>query len=63
MMDDGTYYSIHETQTNRYFLVQEMVELLSSNSFMPLKWFSGFTDGEVITDETWHIVAVSRKVD
>lgn len=58
---DGTYTSLKETQTNRYFLVQEMAGWLSSCSFTPLKWFAGFAPDENITEQTWHIVAVARK--
>jgi len=58
---DGTYASLKETQTNRYFLVQEMAGWLSSCGFMPLKWFAGFAPDGSITEQTWHIVAVARK--
>lgn len=58
---DGTYTNLRETQTNRYFLVQEMAGWLSTCGFMPVKWFAGYTLDENITDQTWHIVAVARK--
>jgi SAM-dependent methyltransferase len=58
---DGTYTSLKETQTNRYFLVQEMAYWLSSCGFTPLKWFAGFTPDENINEQTWHIVAIARK--
>jgi SAM-dependent methyltransferase len=58
---DGTFAKFTETQTNRYFLVQEMRALLQANGFLPLKWFAGFSDDEKITEETWHIVAVARR--
>ena len=58
---DGTYFRTEETQVNRYFLVQEMVEWLISCSFEPLKWFAGFTECENITENTWHIVAIARR--
>jgi len=60
--DDGTYSSLTETQVNRYFLLQEMSAWLSSTGFTAVKWFAGFTDDEVISDETWHIVAVARRI-
>ena len=60
--DDGTYSTLKETQVNRYFLLQEMAAWLSSTGFEPVKWFAGFTDDETITDETWHIVAVARRI-
>lgn len=58
---DGTYSSFKETQVNRYFLLQEMANLLTFSGFTPLNWFSGFRDDENISQETWHIVGVARK--
>jgi len=58
---DGTYSQIDETQTNRYFLVQDMALQLTSNGFEPLKWFAGFSATNQITENTWHIVALARK--
>jgi SAM-dependent methyltransferase len=58
---DGTYVSVKETQTNRYFLVQEMDYWLSNSGFTPVKWFAGFSDDERIDEETWHVVAVARR--
>lgn len=59
---DGTYSNLTETQVNRYFLVQEMAAWLTWTGFEPVKWFAGFTTNETISDETWHIVAVARRV-
>jgi len=58
---DGSYSTLTETQVNRYFLLQEMRQWLTSSGFISVKWFAGFTDDETITDETWHIVAVARR--
>jgi len=58
---NGTYKSLQEMQTNRYFLVQEMAGWLASCGFTPMKWFAGFTSVGNITEQTWHIVAVARK--
>jgi SAM-dependent methyltransferase len=59
---DGTYSSFKETQTNRYFLVQEMAGWLSATGFAPLKWFAGFIGDTSIDEGTWHIVAVARRL-
>ncbi len=61
LKSDGTYSSLAETQVNRYFLLQEMAAWLTTNGFAPVKWFAGFTNSEIISDETWHIVAVARR--
>lgn len=58
---DGTYSDFQETQVNRYFLVQEMAERLSTSGFESLKWFAGYADNERIDQETWHIVALARR--
>ncbi len=59
---DGTYQSLHETQINRFFLVQEINFFLHQAGFSSLKWFSGFQENEQIDAETWHIVAVAQKL-
>lgn len=60
--NDKTYSTLTETQTNRYFLVQEMAHWLTTTGFTPVKWFAGFTEDESLTDDTWHVVAVARRV-
>ena len=59
--NDGTYSQFKETQIVRFFLIQEMAVLLESNGFFPVKWFAGFSASEVITEDTWHIVAAARR--
>jgi SAM-dependent methyltransferase len=58
---DGSFTSFEETQTNRYFLVQEMRAWLEMAGLVPLRWYSGFSEDEVIRADTWHVVAVARK--
>ena len=58
---DGTYQSLKETQTNRYFLVQEMSGWLSVSGFSPVEWFAGFAGNTTITERTWHIVGLARR--
>jgi hypothetical protein len=62
LKENGTYSALTETQVNRYFLLQEMDQWLSSMRFTPVKWFAGFTDDETISEETWHILAVARRI-
>lgn len=57
----GTYQIIQETQTNRFFLVQEMSNLLSQANLNPIKWYAGFTKDETINDTVWHIVCLAQK--
>lgn len=57
---DGTYTHFEESQSNRFFLVQEMHLWLSANGFIPLACFDGFTERPVSQD-TWHVVAVAKR--
>jgi SAM-dependent methyltransferase len=61
LSNDGRYQSLTETQTNRYFLLQEMAGWLKHGGFTPVKWFAGFKEDENISSDTWHIVAVARR--
>ena len=59
---NGTCQVIHETQTNRFFLVQEMALFLENAGFEALAWHDGFTESQQIDDSTWHILGVARKI-
>jgi SAM-dependent methyltransferase len=59
--DDGTFGSFTETQTNRYFLVQEMARWLETTGFAPLAWYDGFSADGRVSEGTWHVVAVARR--
>jgi SAM-dependent methyltransferase len=59
--DDGSTRRLQETQTNRYFLVQEMAGWLDRGGFEPLRWCSGFDADRPIDGETWHVVVVARR--
>ncbi|MCC7119851.1 MAG: class I SAM-dependent methyltransferase [Anaerolineales bacterium] len=61
--DNGTFRTLHETQINRFFLVQEMKLFLEQAGLHALHWFSGFREDETIDAETWHIVAVAARMD
>ena len=59
--NDGTFDFFEETQTNRYFLVQEMAHWLSATGFAPLAFFDGYSFAGQVTASTWHVVAVARR--
>jgi len=59
----GDSHVSKETQTNRFFLVQEMADLLTVNGFSLIKSFDGFTESVNITEDTWHVVALARSVE
>jgi SAM-dependent methyltransferase len=61
LYNNGTFFNFKEQQQNRYFLVQEMSNMLSFSGFTPLNWFAGFSDKEQITEHTWHIIAIAQK--
>lgn len=58
---DAAYSSFQETQTNRYFLVQEMAHWLASSDFEPLSFLDGFSLENRVTEKTWHVLAVARR--
>ena len=51
---------IRETQTNRYFLVQEMNLFLCESGFKPVKWFDGYRN-KTVNENSWHTVCVARR--
>jgi len=59
--DDGSARRLQETQSNRYFLVQEMASLLDRAGFEPLRWCAGFDADRAIDGETWHLIVVARR--
>lgn len=61
--DDGKYSFLSETQTNRFFLVQEMSQFLINCGLSPVEWFAGFDLGKKINDETWHVLAVASRTE
>jgi ubiquinone/menaquinone biosynthesis C-methylase UbiE len=58
---DGSLRRLQETQTNRYFLVQEMAGWLDFAGFEPLRWCSGFDGARPIDGDTWHVVVTARR--
>jgi SAM-dependent methyltransferase len=61
LLSDGRYERLDETQTNRFFLVQEMAGHLERAGLSPLKFFAGFSREESIDSQTWHVLAVARR--
>jgi len=61
MGSDGSLRRLEETQTNRYFLVQEMAGWLDRAGFEPVRWSSGFDNARPIEGDTWHVVVTARR--
>lgn len=57
--EDARYHQVVERHRNRFFTVNEMKALLSRASLEPLRWFPGFTTGD-ITAETFHVLVLAR---
>jgi SAM-dependent methyltransferase len=57
----GRYANTQETQTNRFFDMEEMAAFLRASSFTPLHFYAGFTDNEAVDASVWHVVAFARK--
>ena len=60
LLSDGRYERLDETQTNRFFLVQEMSGLFERAGLSPLRFFAGYSRSESIDSQTWHVLAVAR---
>ena len=58
---DGATTRVRETQTNRYFLAQEMRGLLEQAGFEAVRWCAGFSHADAIDERTWHIVVGARR--
>jgi ubiquinone/menaquinone biosynthesis C-methylase UbiE len=54
----GDYDHLTETQSNRFFSVDEMDRFARAHGFTPAASYGGFDLDAPITDETWHVVAV-----
>lgn len=63
LRSDGSFSELREIHRNRYFQVQEMAALLDQAGLEPVKWYNGFSDDERVTEDTWHVLAVARKVN
>lgn len=57
---NGTYKTFSETQVNRFFLLQEMMGLLTVGGFETVKAFAGFNHDGIISHNTWHVLIVAR---
>ncbi len=58
---DGTYEFARQQQVNRFFSLQEMIDLLDDCRFDTVKYYSGYSSDETLTPESWHIVLVARR--
>ena len=52
---------LNETQSNRYFLHQEMQLFFQQAGLQCVVAYAGYTDDQNITLDTWHTVAVLKK--
>ena len=55
---DGTYERSIESQANRYFSLDDMHTFLDRGGFEIRRFLSAYNDDE-ITDDTFHVLAVS----
>ena len=56
----GPWSRLVETQTNRFFQLQEMDVLLASGGFERIEYYAGFSLSDKITEDTWHVVALAK---
>jgi len=58
---DGTYSTHAETQSNRFFLAEEMNLLLTASGFRVIKQLAAYDRSAEISEKTWHVLAVAEK--
>ena len=63
LYENGTFTTYGETQTNRFFLLQEMKALLELGGFRVVENYSDFSLNKTIDSSTWHILTVAKKID
>ena len=59
---DGTYARWLESQTNRCFGVSDMRSLLEQAGLAPERFVSAYQEDRQIDDETFHVIAVARRI-
>ncbi len=59
--EDGTYSYLEETQKNRFFLLQEMNNMLEECHFKIVNNLAGYSKEGIIDENTWHILTVAQK--
>ena len=59
---NGITQTFTETQTNRFFSIQEMLYFIENNGFKALSFHDGFTNNQTISKDTWHVVCFAQKV-
>src|ERR1700682_449742 len=59
--NDLTYKHVTETQTNRYFTIDEIKKCSVEHRFTPMAFHAGFDRSALVTDHTWHVIAVWQK--
>lgn len=58
---DGTYCYLEETQKNRFFLLQEMNNMLDDCRLKVVHNLAGYSREGIIDENTWHILTVAQK--
>ena len=62
LLTDGRCHRFTETQTNRFFLVQEMDLLLTTTGFKSVSWHAGYDRERTIDSGTFHVVVAATKL-
>ena len=54
-------YHIKETQQNRFFSIPEIELFLNKVGLKAVKFFSGYSEKEIISDRSFHILCFAQK--
>jgi ubiquinone/menaquinone biosynthesis C-methylase UbiE len=60
LLGDDTYRTSTETQSNRFFGIEEMRALMEAAGLRVARFVPAYEPGAEVTGDTWHIMAVAR---
>ena len=58
---NGSYSTLEETQTNRFFSEPEMEQLVTSAGLVPILWTGGYSTSASLGDSAWHLLCFAKK--
>ncbi len=61
LRDDAIFASFTETQSNRYFLVQEMALFIELAGLTPKTWHAGYETEQPINRDTFHVIVAAER--
>jgi SAM-dependent methyltransferase len=63
LLGDETYRTSTETQSNRFFGVEEMRALMGTAGLRVERFVPAYEPGAEVTGDTWHVMAIARPAE